>query len=276
MKTRQPWIEAILHLMPLMIPGLMIFAGLSHTFMLSFNADAWDTALSQPALAVNLLFSLYVAFVSTLVSVVAGTGLAYLVRRLPLKHERRGTLFFLPLILPHIVVGFLVMLWFSQSGILASFLERLLPGTYRSPLFTGNGAGIILGYVYKSTPFVVILILPILRKVSDSYIHTARMLGASETEIFFHIILPRILPGLSASAIILFVYSFGAYDLPFVVGESRPRMISLYLYRAYFARPVGERPAAAALLMIVFGIGLLLVCIYAYAVRGIEDRERKL
>ncbi|TVR94274.1 MAG: sugar ABC transporter permease, partial [Spirochaetaceae bacterium] len=63
---------------------------------------------------------------------------------------------------------------------------------------------------------------------------------------------------------------------PYVLGESRPRMISLYLYRLYFSRPIGERPIAAAMLVLILLCGAALVLMYAMAVRGVEERERRL
>ncbi|MDZ7795297.1 MAG: ABC transporter permease subunit [Spirochaetia bacterium] len=271
-------------LTPLLIPGLMLAAGILYTLQLSLqpaDLSAYQAALAQPGLVRNIFFSLYVAAISTVVSIAAGTALAYLVWRLPSAYGRWGQAFLVPLVLPHIAVGFLVLLWFSQTGILASMFERLsgvfpLASSFQSPLFKGNGAGIILGYVYKSTPFALLLIMPVLRRIPKNYLQTGLMLGASEFRCFYKIILPRLVPGISAAAIIIFVYSFGAYDLPFIVGESRPRMISLYLYRLYFTRPIAERPTAAALLLLVFLCGIAMVMLYARAVRPAEERERKL
>ncbi|MFW6363468.1 MAG: ABC transporter permease [Spirochaeta sp.] len=271
-KHREAW-----KLLPLLLPASMLAAGITHTLLLSMQPGAWHTAFQLPGLGRNLLFSLRVAAASTAISIPLGTALAYLIRRLPAVYRRRGTGFLVPLILPHVAVGFMVLLWFSQTGIAASAAAQLgLPDSFRSPLFRGDGAGIIIGYVYKSVPFVVILILPILRRIPDGYIQTARMLGAGELRCILQVILPRLRPGLAASAIIIFVYSFGAYDLPFVVGESRPRMISLYLYRLYFTGPISGRPAAAALLMLILLLGFSMVLLYALAVRRIEDQERTL
>lgn len=266
-------------LLPLLIPVVLLLgSGIGFTLLQSLDtADAYRQAVQLPGLWRNLLFSLYVAAVSTALSVLLGTTLAYLIRRLPAVYRRRGVGLLVPLILPYIAVGFLVLLWFGQTGILASLAESAgLGGWYHSPLFRGDGIGIILGYVYKSTPFVLILVFPILRRIPDGYLQTARMLGAGELRTFCQVVLPRLLPGMYSAAIIIFVFSFGGYDLPFVVGESRPRMISLYAYRLYFARPVGERPIAAAVLMLVLAIGIAAVLLYARAVRGIEDRERRL
>lgn len=273
-------------LTPLLLPAALMVAGVGHTLRVSLvsvttplvsGAAAYEAALAQPGLLRNVGFSLYVAAASTLISVILGTGLAYLIRRLPAVYRRRAVGFLVPLILPHIAVGFLVLLWFSQTGLLAAGFEALgVGGVFRSPLFRGDGVGIILGYVYKSTPFVLLLIFPILRRIPDGYIQTARMLGAGELRCFRQVVLPRLLPGVFSVSIIIFVYSFGAYDLPFILGESRPRMISLYLYRLYFSRPIAERPIAAALLVLLFFVGLGVVVLYARAVRGVEERERRL
>ncbi len=266
-------------LAPLLVPVGMMLAGIGHTVRTSLAPGliAYEAALAQPGLFQNLLFSLYVAGVSTLLSVSIGTVLAYLIRRLPGVYRGRAVGFLIPLILPHIAVGLLILLWFSQSGLISSVFEYVgASGGFRSPLFRGDGIGLILGYVYKSTPFVLILVFPILRRIPDGYIQTGRMLGASEFRCFRQVVLPRLLPGVFSVSIIIFVYSFGSYDLPYVLGESRPRMISLYLYRLYFSRPIGERPIAAAMLVLILLCGAALVLMYAMAVRGVEERERRL
>ena len=284
--TRQPGWISLLAIVPLL---LLLAGGLVFTFTQALSLhtpalqtggpglDAFRIALALPDLGRNLVFSLTVATISATSSVIAGTLLAYLLWRLPGGFRRWGSAFALPLILPHVAVGFLVITWFGQTGFVAAMLEQVgLAGFYRSPLFRGDGAGVIVAYLYKSAPFVLFLVLPVLRKISPGYLQTARMLGAGEVRGFITVILPRLLPAVGASWVILFVYSFGAYDLPFIVGESSPRMISLYLYRLYFARPIAERPVAAALLTLVCLMGITMVVIYARLVSRLEERERRL
>jgi putative spermidine/putrescine transport system permease protein len=273
-----------LKLLPLAPMLLLLLCGIAFTFgqSLSFKSDvplfhAYSQALKLPGLGRNSLFSLYVAAVSSSLSVCTGTALACLVWRLPGSWRRWSTGFYLPLILPHITTGFLVMLFFSQSGVAASIFHSLgLERFYQAPLFRGDGAGIIMAYLYKSAPFAFVLVFPVLRHIPPAYLQTARMLGAGEVRSFFQIILPRLLPGMGSAWIILFVYSFGAYDLPFIIGESSPRMISLYLFRLYFARPLSERPVAAALLFLVFAAGMVMVVVYARLAAGIEEKERRI
>ncbi len=267
-----------LSLLPIVPLLLLLTAGVGYTAAQAMSTEgAFQAAFGLPGIGRTMLFSLAVAAGSASVSVALGTVLAYLLWRLPAVYRRWGSALALPLILPHVVVGFLTLVWFGQSGLVSAAFERIgLHGVYRSPLFRGDGVGIVLAYVYKSAPFVLFLVLPVLRRIDPAYLQTARMLGAGELRSFASVLLPRLVPAAGAAWIILFVYSFGAYDLPFMVGESSPRMISLYLYRIYFARPISERPTAAALLFVVFLVGVVMVVAYTRAASGTEERERRL
>lgn len=271
-------VHGCLSLLPVAPLLLLLAAGVRYTGAQALSTEgAFQAAFELPDLGRTMLFSLAVAAASATLSVALGIALAYLLWRSPAVYRRWGSTFALPLILPHVVVGFLTLVWFGQSGLVAAAFERIgLHGVYRSPLFRGDGVGIVIAYVYKSAPFVLFLVMPVLRRIDPAYLQTARMLGAGELRSFASVLLPRLVPAAGGAWIILFVYSFGAYDLPFMVGESSPRMISLYLYRIYFARPISERPIAAALLFLVFLVGLVVVVAYARAVSGTEERERRL
>lgn len=265
-------------LLPLLPLLLLLLCGVVFTWRQSLSGTgAYATAIGLPDFGRNLVFSLYVAATAATVSTIGGTLIAYLLWRLPGNWRRWGTGFYLPLILPHITVGFLFIMIFSTSGTVASVFHAIgLEGIFRSPLFRGDGLGIVLAYIYKSAPFALVMVFPILRNTDPAFLQTALMLGAGELRSFFQVILPRLLPGMGSAWIILFVYAFGAYDLPFIIGESSPRMISLYLFRLYFARPLGERPVAAALLALLFTAGMGMVILYSHLASRIEEKERRL
>ncbi|MFO7783071.1 MAG: hypothetical protein ACQET7_03040 [Thermodesulfobacteriota bacterium] len=75
--------------------------------------------------------------------------------------------------------------------------------------------------------------------------------------------------------IILFLYSFGAFDIPFVLSESRPGMLSIRVYNLYFKRDLARRPEAMAILVILFCFAALFIMAYSLVVRRLESSERK-
>ena len=281
-KPRLPWWQ----LLPVVLPLLLLFGGgLTWTLAesLSPGTDPYGTelqgfqsypaALSTPDFASALGFSVKVGLLSALFSTLCALGLAVLVHSLPNSLSSLAQGFYLPLILPPVSAAYLTVFWFSQSGMVSSVFENL-GLQYGSPLFAGDGLGIVLAYVYKETPFGLLMLLPVLRGISPRLVETARLLGAGSLQIFRTLVLPRLAPALASVFLILAVYSFGAYDIPAIVGESRPSMVSILVHRSFFLRPLSERPLAAAFLVLIFLFSLCAVAIYSRLVRRLDDKER--
>ncbi|MFU8770648.1 MAG: hypothetical protein ACNA7H_12980 [Desulfotignum sp.] len=128
--------------------------------------DAYAIILSDPSFFTSFWFSLGVALVSAAGSVAAGTFLAYRVWKLPKTLAGAALVYKIPLILPHIAVAFVVLVFWSRSGILASlaFHLGLIQSMQDFPnvLYSGWGVGMVLAYTLKGTPFAMLLILALL------------------------------------------------------------------------------------------------------------------
>ncbi|MCF8092539.1 MAG: ABC transporter permease subunit [Desulfotignum sp.] len=282
----------ILKLSPLMLPYLVLFCGgvfltvcqsagiftpLPHA---GRALDAYGLILSDPSFFASFGFSLGVALISAAGSVIAGTFLAYRVWQLPAKLANAALVYKIPLILPHISVAFVVLIFWSQSGILASLAHQLglIQAMHQFPnvLYSGWGLGMILAYTLKGTPFAMLLVMALLVRFDVRQIQTAAMLGASGLRIFFTIVMPRLAPALHSSFIILFLYSFGAFDIPFVLSESRPGMLSIHVYNLYFKHDLARRPEAMAILTIMFCFAVIFIIAYTKIVTRLENTVRKL
>lgn len=225
-------------------------------------------------------FSLYVAFCSAVISVGAGTFLAYRIWRLPASHQRLAVVYKIPLILPHIAVGFLVLLFFSRSGILSSALFRIgiIQDQQEFPavLYAGNGIGLIMAYTYKEIPFVVLMVSAVLKRFDPRYLLAADMLGARRVYTFLRVVLPYLSPVIHTTGIILFLYSFGAFDIPYLLSESNPEMLSVYVYNLYYKRDLVNRPYAMAVLVTIFLFSVVFIYLYVKTVSRVDRRVRKL
>jgi putative spermidine/putrescine transport system permease protein len=291
-----------IRLSPLLIPLVVIFStGIcmavlqSLGFFLPFSGGndvsegsrlnlnifaAYRALFSSSWFYADLLFSLYAAFTSASVAVVAGTAIAYLVWRMPRRFQQMTILSKIPLILPHIAVAFIVLMFFNRTGYLSSITTALGITTdaadFPPLLFGGGGVGIILAYIYKETPFAMLLVAAVLKRFDFRRVETARMFGAGRFTVFFRVVFPHLLPVLHTSFIILFLYSFGAFDIPFMLGESRPMMLSIQVYNLYFKRDLANRPQAMAILVIMFLFSILFIYLYTRLSERLEITGRKL
>ena len=282
----------ILRLSPLLLPYLVLFCGgLFLTLCQSLGVltplpheggmlDAYAGLLESRAFFTSFLFSLWVAAVSAFFAVAIGTLLAYRVWQLPEQLATVALIYKIPLILPHIAVAFVVLVFWSQSGIIASAAHALglihSMDQFPNLLYSGWGIGMILAYALKGTPFCMLLILALLLRFDVRQIQTAAMLGASGLRIFFSVVLPRLAPAIHTAFIILFLYSFGAFDIPYVLSESKPGMLSIHVYNLYFRHDLARRPEAMAILVMMFCLAVGFIVAYSKVVRRLEDGVRKL
>ncbi|WP_300456786.1 sugar ABC transporter permease [Desulfobacula sp.] len=285
-------IKHCLRLSPLILPYLVLFCGgVFLTVCQSFGIltplpheggalDAYAKLLADPAFFASFFFSLGVAAVSALLAVITGTILAYRVWQLPRQLATASLVYKIPLILPHISVAFVILIFWSPSGIVASVAHWLgvIQTLHDFPnlLYSGWGIGMILAYTLKGTPFSMLLVMALLFRFDVRQIQTATMLGASGLRIFFTIVLPRLAPALHTGFIILFLYSFGAFDIPYVLSESRPGMLSIHVYNLYFKHDLARRPEAMAILVIMFCFAVLFIIAYSKIVNRLESGVRKL
>lgn len=262
-------------LLPLLLPYAALFVGgLAMTFLQSvglfpFAAEnlsfhEYQVLATDVSAAQSFGFSCYVAFTSAMASVLTGTAMSYFIWKYRLT--RTALISKIGLILPHVSVAFLVLLVFGQTGVLASICHHAglinTPDEFPRLLFDGNGLGMILAYLFKGSAFTVLMVSAVLFGFDFRMIQTARMLGAGPTRIFLRITLPRMLPAMHSAFIILFLYAFGAFDIPFLLGESHPGMLAIRVYNIYFQRDLADRPQAMAILSIMFLCSMLFIMLY--------------
>jgi len=285
-------IKIILYLLPLLIPFCVIFmSGIFLAVMQSMGIFVFSYTYPEYFFAYRELFSqgwfyhslaltLFVSLSSSLISVIGGIYISYKIWKLPESLKKWGILTKIPLILPHITVGFIVILLFSRSGFFSSLsnfigLTESMEG-FPLILYSRLGIDIILAGVYKETPFAVIMIYAVLSRLDKRLIETAQMLGAESRQIFTGIIIPHLMPVISTVFIILFIYNIGSFEIPYVLGSSNPGMLSIRIFDYFFQKDLSMRPFAMAMLVIILLFSTLFIYIYSRVISGVDIRDRKI
>ncbi len=256
----------LLRYLPLLPFLLFIAAGIVYTVVQSFGyrvsalpgevyRAGYAEILASAWFYRSVAYSLFVAAISTVLSVCLGTVLALVLRGLPHKLYPFALVYKVPLILPHVVVGLIVLVGFRHPAV--SGWSPPAPGS----------AALITAYVVKSAPFVTLLVYAVLRGFDVRQIETARMLGVGPLRAFGRLVLPVIRTPAATAGVIVFLYSFGAFDLPFLLGASRPAMLAIDVHNRYWYRALSARPAAMAALIVMFVFSVAFVIVYFRLVR---------
>ena len=202
------------------------------------EALSLSLSISARSVALNLPFAILVAWLLTRTRFTGRTLFDAFVH--------------LPLVLPPVVVGYLLLVLFGIRGPLGEWLHDQF-GIQLA--FTRNGAA--LATAVMSFPLVVRSIRISLDNVDRGLEDAARTLGASATDRFFSITLPLIAPGILAGAVTAFAAGLGEFGAVITFASNIPgetRTLPLALYTA-LQTPDGNA-MAARLALISFSLGL--------------------
>ena len=177
--------------------------------------------------ALNL--SLKVAGMALVFSVVPGILVAWVLSRtnFPGKHLINGIIH-LPLVLPPVVIGYLLLVTLGKKGIIGSLLFKYLGITIA---FTWKGAAVASAVM--AFPLFVRAVKLSLDSVDQGLEAAARTLGAGPFRVFFTITLPLMIPGIITGMILAFARSLGEFGatITFVSnirGETQTLPLALY------------------------------------------------
>ena len=185
--------------------------------------------------------SLRVSFWATLASLPLGIFVAYALARWRFPgHGLLNGLVHLPLILPPVVTGYVLLLAFGRRGPLGGFLEE----TFGLVLaFRWTGAA--LAAAVMAFPLMVRAIRLAIEAVDPKLEQAAATLGASRMWVFLTVTLPLILPGVIAGAVLAFAKAMGEFGATItfvsnIPGQTQTVPSAIY---AFLQVPGGEAPA---------------------------------
>lgn len=230
------------------------------------NLDAYRATFGSTEFWRSLVLTLQVALGATVISTVLAVICALVLRQTFPGRKLITFIFQLNLPIPHLVGGVAIIMLFTQSGLLARFARLLSviesPSDFPWLVFDPHGIGIMLEYIWKETVFIGVIVLAVLHSLGTDYEELAASLGATRWQRFRHVLLPLMMPGILSASIIVFAFSFGAFEIPFLLGATFPVTLPVVAYRAYADVDLNARSEAMAMSMVITVIITLLT--YGY------------
>lgn len=243
-----------------------------------FTLKYYKEVLTSRGFLSSLRFSLYTSLASSIIAIVCGVLLSYAILQIKAKKEIVESLYRVPIIVPHIVSVLLIYNILSQSGIIPRILYEagLITDQSQFPsiLYEKNGIGVIIAYLWKEIPFVALTTYTILSKVSNKLSDVAGNLGANKRQIFFYILLPLIMHSVFSSFIIIFAFSFGAYEVPLLLGPTQPKALPVQAFIQYSNPVLQNRPYAMVYNVLITLIALILTGLYYKTFEKIYKYDR--
>lgn len=205
-----------------------------------------------------IILSLKVSTVAVIISLPFGIFMAWLLVRVRFPGKSLlDSIIHLPLVLPPVVVGYLLLISMGRRGFIGEWLYDWFGFS-----FTFSWRGAALASAVVAFPLMVRAIRLALEAVDQRMEQAARTLGASPMRVFFTITLPLSMPGIIAGIVLAFARSLGEFGATItfvsnIPGETRTIPLAMY---TLIETPGAEMDAAR---LCVIAIILALVSLMA-------------
>ncbi|MEH6739741.1 MAG: ABC transporter permease [Sulfitobacter sp.] len=190
------------------------------------------------------LNSLIIAVSAMLISTAVGLGAAQSFVRFDFRGKKAFQLVALaPLVFPQLLLGVVLLLWFSVLGNIFDFSNNLLTA--------------IIGHCVYLVPFTTIIISVQAATFDPTLEQAAQDFGASPWEVFREVTFPILWPGIFSAAIFAFLLSWGNFYITYSLsgtGRSLPTFV-------FSGMALGSTPLYPALATVTFVAGLLLIVV---------------
>jgi molybdate transport system permease protein len=206
--------------------ALLVPAGIAMAFLVLplaglFLRAEWSTLferLTKPGVLSALRLSLQAATIATIVCIVVGVPLAWLLARVDFPGRKIvRALVTVPLVLPPVVGGVALLLVFGRKGLVGSWLYSTFGITL--PFST---TAVIIAEAFVAMPFLVIAVEGALRGADTRYEEAAATLGARRWTTFRRVTLPLVAPGIAAGAVLCWARALGEFGATITFAGSFP------------------------------------------------------
>ena len=213
----------------------------------------------SPLFARHILVTIEFALVAAALSVLVAFPFTYFLSRFGRTPQVLTLVFILCVLsLSEVIVAYSWSVLLSRSAGISNFLVWL--GFMGKPVAWTPGYGAVMfGLIYFNLPFAVLIMYPQCTRLDTEITEAARTLGASPPRTFFTVVVPMLWPTILTAAIVLFVFTMGAFVTPQWLGRPQHWMFAILISDQALSR--GNLPFAAALSMFFMAITLALVAI---------------
>lgn len=227
----------------------VVTSSFASRWLRSWLPSGWTTrwygsAWSEFQLGDVLLTTFQVVFLVVAISGLLGVPAAYALARRDFPGKRLVMLLFLlPLLVPPITFGIP----------LATVLYQVH--------LAGSMSGVVVANLVPTVPFVVLVMIPFIEQIDPRIEAAARMSGANTPRLFWHVLLPLLLPGMLAALLLVLVRTIAMFELTFLTAGPTSQTLVVALYYAVFAagvRAVQSIDAMAVIYMVTTLVWLLI------------------
>lgn len=240
------------------------YAFTDNSFSFTFdNITRFFTATSQSGdsevRTYLLIFwrSLKLAFISTVICLLAGYPMAYIMSRADSRKQKiMMTLIMIPMWMNFLIRTYAWMTILQDTGILNGFLAKVGLGKVH---IIGTESAVVIGMVYDYLPYMILPIYSVMAKMDLKLIEAARDLGCNSYGVFRRVIFPLSMPGVLSGINMVLIPSVSTFYISQKLGNGKFFLIGDAIEGQYVANNLHFAAAMAFILMVILIIMMALI-----------------
>ena len=242
---------------------LPLFLILAHA--LNANTDLSDFVFTldnfsrffEPLYVKILITSLILAGLSTILCLIVGYPVAYIISKMSEKVRNNMILIFIiPMWMNFLLRTYAWLTLLGNKGLINKFIGLLGLGPWD---LMYNSKAIMIGMVYNFLPFMVLPIYTVLLKMDTKLIEAAKDLGANDFEVFTKVIFPLSLPGIYTGITMVFIPAISTFVVPNLLGGNNFYLIGNLIEKQFTF--TGDWGFGSAISMVLILIMLLILVV---------------
>ncbi|MFI3209643.1 MAG: ABC transporter permease [Peptostreptococcaceae bacterium] len=249
--------SAIFIVVPLLLIlfyGFTVMEGGSYIFSL----DNFIKLFSEEAYIRVFLRSMNLALQSTVICLMLGYPVAYIISKMDInKRQTVILLFILPMWMNFLLRTYAWASLLGNNGIINTFIKSL---GFEPIKILYTDAAVLLGMVYNFLPFMVLPIYTVLSKIDENLINAAHDLGANKFQVFTKIIFPLSLPGVASGVTMVFMPAVSTFIISKLLGGGQFMLLGNLIEQQFMVtgdKNFGSSVSILMMIIILISMGIM-------------------
>ncbi|MBR6513488.1 MAG: ABC transporter permease [Clostridia bacterium] len=234
---------------------------------------SWNNIIAVSQYLPVLLNSAWLALIATLICLVIGYPIAYLMSRVNPSYQRLiQMLIMLPMWMNFLLRTYAWMTLLEKNG----WINRILGLVGIGPFDMINTQGaVVLGMIYNYLPFMILPLYSVMLKIQNTTIEAAQDLGAGNIRVFTKVVIPLSMPGIASGITMVFVPAVSTFIISRMLGGGTNMLIGDLIDLQFLGNAYNPNLGAAISLVLMAFI-LLCMSITNQLDNGDEEMEGKM
>jgi ABC-type spermidine/putrescine transport system permease subunit I len=235
------------------------------------TTEAYREVFTNPGFRADLVITLLVTLVSATVVLFMAMGIGLYLK---MTGSRLASLLsglaVVPLFIPVVIASWAILSFYSADGFIRSFFAQF---GLEGPIWSYSVVAVMIGAVWTSLPFAVLMITSGLQGIPDAMIETARDAGAGFLKIVTSIMMPMAFVPIVIAGTFTAINIIGSFTVPYFTGPNAPNMLGVELTKYFISFNQPQQSVVMAFSVFVAASGIAAFYVWANF-RSAKDQGR--